>query len=91
MVFRPCGSSCGYGKAADLKNRSALPLKPGATRERRRAGAGRTVSVPVEGGDNLLGGALLHFPQEAGGGCGGLGSNQEVKVLGHQHPAEEME
>ena len=49
------------------------------------------ILLPGQGGDNLLGGALLEFLQEAHGSFGGLGSDQQVKVLGHEHPADQKE
>jgi hypothetical protein len=41
------------------------------------------VLIPGEGGDNLLCGSLLQLLHEADGGFGGLGLNEQVKVLGH--------
>ncbi len=40
------------------------------------------------GGDNLRRGALFEFSPGGDGGRGGLGFDQQRKVLGHQHPAE---
>ena len=34
------------------------------------------VSIPGEGGDNLLRGPLLEFPHETDGSCGGFGFDQ---------------
>ena len=53
--------------------------------------APRIVSVRVEGGDDLLGRALLQFPHEADGVGGRLGADQQMKVLRHQHPADHQE
>jgi hypothetical protein len=39
--------------------------------------------IPIEGGDDLLGGAHLQFLHEADRVRGGLGPNQQMKVLGH--------
>ena len=40
---------------------------------------------------DLRGGALLPFLHEADGSLGGLGPNQQVKVLGHEHPSQQEE
>jgi hypothetical protein len=47
------------------------------------------VLIPGKRGENLLCRSLLELLPEADGGCGGLGSNLEVKVTGHQHPADQ--
>ena len=44
-----------------------------------------------EGGDDLLCRALLQFLHEADRGFRRVGTNQPVKMLGHQHPADEKE
>ena len=45
--------------------------------------------IPHQGGDNLRRGSLLEFPDDADGCLGGFRFNEQVKVLGHQHPAQE--
>jgi hypothetical protein len=49
------------------------------------------VLIPGKRGENLLCRSLLELLHEVDGGCGGLGSNQEVKVIGHRHPADQEE
>jgi hypothetical protein len=49
------------------------------------------VLIPGQGGDNLLRRPLFEFLHEANHGFGGLGSDQQVKVIGHQHPADQQE
>jgi hypothetical protein len=39
--------------------------------------------IPGQGGDNLLRGPLLDFLHEADGSFGGLGLDQQVKMLRH--------
>ena len=49
------------------------------------------VLIPGEGGDNLLRGALLQLLHEADDSLGRFRFNQQVKVLRHQHPADQEE
>lgn len=51
-----------------------------------RATAGM-VLIPLQGSDNLLRRPFLQFLHEAHRGFGGLGSNQQVEVIGHEDPA----
>jgi hypothetical protein len=47
--------------------------------------------IAGQGGNNLLRLPLLQFLHEADDGFGRFGSNQQVKVIGHQNPAIQKE
>ena len=63
--------------------RQAQPSQHGAT--------ARIILMAGEGGDDLLCRALLQFLPEADGGFRRVGTNQKVKMIGHQHSADEKE